>query len=96
MLIVPGRGHHTLFIGVLMSYLRYLCLFACSGFRHILCCGFCCVCLRLVCPVLPVSLDCSFFVTPLVFSNVYLIKKIDIVHSLRNTTFSKRLNAMYA
>jgi hypothetical protein len=28
--------------------------------------------LCLVCPMLPVSLDCSFLMTPLVFSNVYL------------------------
>ena len=28
-----------------MSYLRYLCLFACSGVRHILCCGFVFLCL---------------------------------------------------
>ena len=34
----------------------------------------CFACLRLVCPVLPVSLDCSFCITPLVFSNVYLIQ----------------------
>ena len=29
-----------LFVGVLMSYLRYLCLFAHSGVQHILCCVF--------------------------------------------------------
>ena len=31
-----------------------------------------CVCLRLVYPMLPVSLDCLFLIVPLVFSNVYL------------------------
>jgi len=51
-----------------MSYLRYLCLFAFGGVQHILCCVF----LRLVHPMLPVSLDCPFFVAPSVFSNVYL------------------------
>jgi hypothetical protein len=51
-----------------MSYLRDLCLFAYSGVQHILCCVF----LRLVYPVLPVSLDCPFLVAPSVFSNVYL------------------------
>ena len=30
--------------------------------------------LRLVCPVLPVSLDCPFLIVPSVFSDVYLIK----------------------
>ena len=29
--------------------------------------------LRLVCPVLPVSLDCPFFIAPSVFSNIYLL-----------------------
>ena len=43
-----------------MSYLRYLCLFACSGVQHILCCIFCFVCLGLVCSVLPVSLIVYF------------------------------------
>jgi hypothetical protein len=35
-----------------MSYLRFLCLFAYNGVQHILCCVFCLVCLRLVCPSL--------------------------------------------
>jgi hypothetical protein len=47
---------------------RYLCLFADSGVQHILCCVFLC----LVYPMLPVSLDCSFLIARLVFSNVYL------------------------
>jgi hypothetical protein len=51
-----------------MSYLRYLCLFAHSNVQHILCCVF----LRLVYPMLPVSLDCPFLIFPSVFSNVYL------------------------
>ena len=46
-----------------MSYLRYLCLFACSG---VLC---------LVYPMLPVSLDCPLFFVPAVFSDVYLEQK---------------------
>ena len=29
---------------------------------------------RLVCPMLPVSLDCPFLIAPSVFSNVYLEK----------------------
>ena len=55
-------------VGGIMSYLRYLCLFAYSGVQHILCCVF----LRLVYPMLPVSLDCPFLISPSVFSNVYL------------------------
>jgi hypothetical protein len=38
---------------------------------HIVLC-FCFVFLRLVYPMLPVSLDCSFLIAPFVFSNVYL------------------------
>jgi len=33
---------------------------------------FCFVCLRLVYPMLPVSLDCPFLIAPSVISNVYL------------------------
>jgi hypothetical protein len=51
-----------------MSYLRYLCLFAYSGVLHILRCIF----LRPVYPMLPFSLDCPFFITPSVFSNMYV------------------------
>ena len=56
-----------LFVGGLMSYLCYLCLFAYSVVQHILCCGF----LHPVYPMLPVSLDCPFFIAHSVFSNVY-------------------------
>jgi len=48
-----------------MSYLRYLCLFAHSGVQHIS--GF--VILRLVYPMLTVSLDCPFLIPTSVFSN---------------------------
>ena len=34
------RLYLQLFVGGLMSYLRYLCLFAHSGVQHILCCVF--------------------------------------------------------
>jgi hypothetical protein len=37
-----------------MSYFRCLCLIAYGGVHHILCCVF----LSIVCPMLPVSLDC--------------------------------------
>jgi len=53
-----------------MSYLHYLCLFVYSGVQHILCC----VCLRLVYSMLPVSLDCPFLIGPSVFSNIYFIR----------------------
>jgi len=50
-----------------MSYLRYLCLLVCSGVWRILCCVF----LRIVCPMLPVSLDCPFLIGSSVFSKVF-------------------------
>ena len=53
-----------LFIGGLMSYLHGLYLFGHSGVQHILCCVFCFVCLCLMYPILPVSLDCSFLIAP--------------------------------
>ena len=64
-----------LFVGGLMSYLRYLCLFANHGVQHILCCDFVLLvfALCLVYPMLPVSLDCSFLISPSVLSNVYFL-----------------------
>jgi hypothetical protein len=55
-------------------FYRYLCLFAhiCSGVQHILLCVFDLFFLRLVYPMLSVSLDCLFLIAPSVFSNVYL------------------------
>jgi len=55
-----------------MSYLHYLCLFTNSGVQHILLCAFVFF-LRLVCRMLPVSLDCPLLIAPSVFSNVYLL-----------------------
>ena len=59
--------------GGLMYYLRYLCLLAHSSFQRISCCVFSFVCLRIVYPMLPVSLNCPFLITPSVFANVYSI-----------------------
>ena len=44
-----------------------LCVLCCVLFVFVLC---------LVCPVLTVSLDCSFLIAPKVFSNVYSIHYI--------------------
>jgi hypothetical protein len=63
-----------------MSYLRYLCLLANSGVRRMVCYVFVFVFLRLVYPMLPISLDCPFFlIVPSAFSNVYLQRIFDIV-----------------
>jgi hypothetical protein len=68
-----------LFVGGLMSYLRYLCLFAYSGVTHIL--GFFVLCFFVfVYPVLPVSLDCPFVCAPSVFSNVYFDCTLTRIH----------------
>jgi len=67
--LCSGRLYLKLFLGGLMSYLRYLCLLAFIGVQHILCC----VVLRLVYHMLLVSLDCPFLIVPSVFSNVYLL-----------------------
>ena len=61
-----------------------LCLFAYNGVQHILCCVF----LRLVYPMLPVSLDCPFLVAPLVFSNVYFIQMLSLTHTHLKTDMS--------
>jgi len=52
-----------------------LCFFVYSDVHHIM--RFCFVCLRLVNPMLPVSLDCLFLIAHSVFSDVYLPKQLD-------------------
>ena len=53
------RLYLQLSVGGFMSYLRYLCLFAYSGVQHILCYVFVSFFLRVVYPMLSVSLDCQ-------------------------------------
>jgi hypothetical protein len=48
-------------VGGFMSYLRYLCLLAYSGVQHILCYVFVLFFLRVVYPLLSVSLDCPYW-----------------------------------
>ena len=43
---------------------------------------FCFVCLSFVYPILPVSLDCLFAIAPLLFSNIYLIQRVDSLFRL--------------
>ena len=59
---VVCRWAHVLF--------TLMCLFVYSGAQHLVLC-YCFVYLRLVCPLLPVSLDCPFLIAPSVFSNFY-------------------------
>ena len=41
-----------------------------------------CFFFRRVCPIMPVSLDCPFFIAPSVFSNVYFIKTKYIIQEM--------------
>jgi hypothetical protein len=61
---VGCRSVHVLFI-----FLVFVCAYWCS--THTMLCV-CFVFLRLVYPMLPVSLYCPFVIDPSVFSNVYL------------------------
>ena len=61
-----------LIVGGLMSYLRYLCLFAYSSVQHILCCVFCFV-------FVTIFSGLSFLLAPTVFSNVYSITRFKVV-----------------
>ena len=108
------RLYLQLFVQVLMSYFRYLCLCAHGGVQHILCCDLFCLCssfvsyvasfsglsmfdcpfvlcilccqflwivhvwlsLRLVYPMLPVSLNGPFLIVPSVFSLKYRIHEV--------------------
>ena len=62
--------------GVLVSYLRYLCLFACGSRPTRVMLYLCFVFLRLVYHMLPVSLDSPFAIAPSVFSDIYLVNII--------------------
>ena len=70
--------------------LKYLCLKWCP--THIVLC-FCFVFLRLVYPMLPVSLDCPILFAPSVFSNVYYTctPRNEVVGGYTGFTMSVRL-----
>ena len=65
----PVRLYLQLFVGGLVSYLRYLCLLVHSGVQHILCCFL----LWFSSSMLQVPLDCSCLIASSVFSNVYSV-----------------------
>ena len=58
----------------LLTLFVFICIQWCSP--HI---ALCFVCLRLVCPMLPVSLDCPFLIVPSFFSNVYLLVEVSML-----------------
>ena len=62
---VVCRRAHVLF--TLLVFVWYL--------THIVLC-FYFICLRVVYPMLPVSLNCSFLIAPSVFSNVYIVYRM--------------------
>ena len=55
-------------------------MFTYTGVQHMVCFWF--VCLRLVYPMLLISLDCPFVIAPSVFSNLYLLSILYVL--LRN------------
>ena len=63
--------------GLMLLFYLYVCSVICVCLRIVLSSTYCVVFLfgflRLVYPLLPVSLDCPFFIAPSVFSNVYFI-----------------------
>ena len=67
------RIHLQLFCrrGSCFIYVMCVCLHRVVSSSYIVLC-ICFPCLRLVYPMLPVSLECPFLVAPSVFSNVYL------------------------
>jgi len=72
-----------------MSYLRQLCSFEQSGVQHILFFVFCFVLLRLVYPMLLVSLDCPFLIALRIYPNsVSLNEK-------KNITNKRYINAAF-
>ena len=76
-----------LFVRVVMSYLRYLCLIVYSGVLHILCCVFCFVCFCLVYPMLSVSLDCPFLISFSVSCNVNITMLVSRVILLISSVY---------
>ena len=65
-------------LGGLVSFLRYLCVFAYSSELCV-----CFVFLRPVYPMLPVFLDCPFLIAPSVISNVHWLSEKYIVTSIK-------------
>ena len=60
-----------------------------SGVQHILCCALCLMVFVLCTFILPVSLDCPFFIALSIFSNVYLPVTVAVItdnHSLFKLT----------
>jgi hypothetical protein len=66
-----------------MSYLRYLCLFAHSGVKHILCCLFVLFFFVLWALCYPFLWIVFFLIAPSVFSIVYII----LGNGVKSTTF---------
>jgi hypothetical protein len=89
------RGNHEWIIQRIRGYLYTLFVFAWySGIQYILCCVFCFVCLRLVYPMLSVTLDRPFLIATSVFSNVYFI--LLKYRYLNSSTDRTRCNAIEA
>ena len=69
-----------------MFLLPYLCLFAHSGVQHIVCCVFALFIIRLVYPVLPVSLDC-----PCSLTLIHNVTSHELILKLHMTTILSKI-----
>ena len=67
-LIIQGYNHSGLFVGSMLLIFLVCCVVLLLCF-YVLYVFF----LHLVCPMLPASLNCPFFIAPPVFPNVYII-----------------------
>ena len=77
--------HHFFFSLWLMSYLRYLCLFAYGGVQHILSCVFV---LFFLYPMLPVSLNCPLFFGILKRLFIAKLQNWRLLHGQKNPRYS--------
>jgi hypothetical protein len=79
-----SRAHMFISISVCMVsvYLAHLFMFP------LLCFLFCLSSFCVLCPMLPVSLDCSFSIAPSIFSDVYLPVSLDCSFSIAPSIFS--------
>ena len=75
------RLYLQLFVGGLVSSLRFLCLFVYSGVQHLLWLCLCFVCRRIVSPMLSIFLDIVHLWLPLLYSLTF-IYYIHVVGSL--------------
>ena len=80
--------YFQLFVGVFMSYVRYVYWFVYNGVQHILCCVFGLFVLVYCNLLYPVSLDCPFWVAPSIISKVYVVTNLCCCANLLDVYFN--------